>query len=129
MKDINRLHSDIEGSGIPILGVSGSQGSIRIDFKDNVTAQQKLDAQAIIDSFDWSDSAQIVWQNLQDRTFALSNLAHSKPDYKLLRAVVLVVMDEINILRAAVVPSLPALTANQIRTAIQNKINTGAADS
>lgn len=43
---------------------------------------------------------------------------------KLLKAVALVVMDELNILRAAAVPPLTARTAGQIESAIKNKLKT-----
>lgn len=47
---------------------------------------------------------------------------------KLLRALVLIMLDEINILRAAAVPVLPPRTKAQLVTAMTNKINAGSAD-
>lgn len=41
---------------------------------------------------------------------------------RVLKAVALVIMDEINALRQAVIPALPARTAGQIETAIKNKL-------
>lgn len=45
----------------PIDGVSGSQGSIRVDFKPEATASQKSAAQSVVTSFDWSQAAQDAW--------------------------------------------------------------------
>lgn len=45
----------------PIVGVSGSQGNVRIDYAPNATAQQQNDAQAALAAFDWSQAAHDTW--------------------------------------------------------------------
>lgn len=48
----------LQASGIPIHGVSGEGLSARIDFKSAATAQQRIDAIAMRDSFDWTPRRQ-----------------------------------------------------------------------
>jgi hypothetical protein len=45
------------------------------------------------------------------------------------RALVDILLDEINVLRAAVVPALPARTRAQVKTAFGNRISSGSADT
>ena len=47
---------------------------------------------------------------------------------ELQRAVMLTVLDQINILRAGLPTPLSPITVLQVKTAVQNKINSGAAD-
>lgn len=47
---------------------------------------------------------------------------------KLIRAVFLVELDEINLIRSLLVPAQSARTIQQFKTAVQNKITSGAAD-
>ena len=61
---LNRLHTLIEAV-CPIHGVAGDQAGVRIDFRDEATAQQRADAQTVVSSFDWSDAAHQQW--LADR--------------------------------------------------------------
>lgn len=53
----------------PIAGVSGTNtkdsSKIRIDFDPIATDQQKDAAQAVLQSFDWSDAAQAAWEKDQ----------------------------------------------------------------
>lgn len=75
-------------------------------------------------------AAPAVLQRSKDaaRAQAILNYANGPEGMRvLLRAVALVVLDEINILRSAA--SLAPRTAGQIKTAITNKINAGTADS
>lgn len=46
----------------PIDGVSrDAEGAVRIDFREEATAQQRLDALTVSGSFDWSDAAHQQW--------------------------------------------------------------------
>lgn len=149
--DKARLDQAIRAAGIPIDGVSGVQGNIRIDFKPEATAQQRTDAQAIVAAFDWSAGAQTTWDNLQARSRAKELLASAEAYEKLTRAVVLITLDEINNLRSwiasfktevaastnlanlqsrvAALPNMPARTITQLKTAIEAKIDAGTADN
>lgn len=75
------------------------------------------------------DATAVVLDNGPTRNEALTILAAGiTGDAKLMRAILLVILDEINTIR-----TLPALnqtprTITQMRTAIQSKINSGASD-
>lgn len=126
-QDILRLHQAISAVS-PIMGLSvgtwGDVNTVRIDYDSSATNTQKTNAQSTLQSFDWSQSAEDSWLLTQQRTQAVSDL--SSANQKLIRALMLAVLDEINTLRTAA--GLSARTATQVRTAIINKINSGAAD-
>lgn len=64
-----------------------------------------------------------------ERTQAIGELTSgTQPLTKLQRAILLVILDEINVIRGLLVPSQIARTAVQFRNAVQAKINSGAAD-
>lgn len=50
-----RFTQALEAQGIPVHGVSGSDATARIDFKDEATPQQRLAARNAADNFDWTD--------------------------------------------------------------------------
>jgi hypothetical protein len=114
-------------------------------------ASQQAVAQPTIDAFDWSDVAQAAWQNLQNRTTAKATVDTGiDADAKALRAIVAMLLDEVNDLRAwivsfkvetaaatnlanfqtrvATLPGMPARTVAQAKTAILNKIDGGTVD-
>lgn len=63
------------------------------------------------------------------RAQAIDDLnAGAQPATKLQRAVFLVTLDEINVLRSLLVPAQPPRTVTQFKNAVQAKINSGAAD-
>lgn len=75
------------------------------------------------------EAAVIVVDPSLSRNDAVTNLVTGTgADAKLMRAILLVILDEINTIRQ--LPSLAqaSRTVNQLRTAVQNKINSGAAD-
>ena len=123
---ILRLHTLITDAGVPINGVSGDSAGIRIDFNITATPSQITQANSIVSSFDWSDAAHAIWENIQNRTEAKQVLTNTRPQDKIIKALLAVMLDEINILRTAA--SLPARTRAQFVTAIQNKIDSGGVD-
>ena len=50
----------IAAAGIPFDGASGFPQAMRLDFGVAATDQQKIDAQAIVDAWAWSESPQAV---------------------------------------------------------------------
>lgn len=114
-------------------------------------SSQQATAQAAINAFDWSDSAQTAWENLRARTVATAFLGDGDATNKVLRAAADVLRDEVNILRAwlasfktevaaattladlktrvAGLPATPARTLAQLKTAITNRINDGTVDT
>lgn len=150
MNKIARLHRTIVDAGVSIIGVlavvPGDSSTVIV----TPTALQAA-AQPTIDAFDWSDSAQTVFENLQARTSAVSQLGLSDAQFKLVRALVAMVVEENNTLRDqftaqaaaiaaatsladlkarwAALPATPDRTMAQAKNFIQNKINSGAVDS
>ncbi len=55
-------------------------------------------------------------------------LNSSAPQAKIMRAIVLVMLDQVNTCRAGLTTPLPPGTPAQLRTAIQNKLQSGAAN-
>lgn len=141
---LTRLDATIRAGGVAIGGVNVN-GLVS-------PASLQAAAQPIIDAFDDSAAAQLVWQNLQDRTTGSANLggADTSPLYKVMRAEAAVLVDEINVVRewvvsfkaavaastslanmqtrVAALPDLPDRTLAQAKTAIQTKITNGVAD-
>ncbi len=124
---ILRLDQTLRAAGIPIDGVSGAQGSVRIDFQASATAAQRTQADTIVAAFNWSDALDSTWQAQQEKAAATASIDNGALKSgvsleRLARALALVVLDEVNVLRAASVPVLPPRTAAQLVTAIKTKI-------
>lgn len=145
-----RLHETI-AAVCPILGVSGVQGSVRIDFDPSATVQQQTNAQTALTNFDWSQAAEDAWLNLQNRADADTIVQSNGGSLgKALRAEAAVLIDELNNIRqwivafkaqtalatnlanfqtrVAALPDMPDRTLAQAKTAIQNKLNGGTVD-
>lgn len=75
------------------------------------------------------DSTPVVFDQVVPRSEAINLLnLDGSASSKFVRAVLLVILDEVNVIRA-LLPGPPApRTANQLKTAIQNKLNSGVAD-
>jgi len=64
-----------------------------------------------------------------ERAAAITELlSDTSPNAKFIRAVLLVILDEINVIRALLPGPPAARTIAQLKTAVQNKINAGTAD-
>lgn len=109
------------------VGVIGN--SATVTFRSNGTQAQKDAAQAVINAFDWTAPADAAWQLTQDRANAIAIfLADTSPSAKVLRGAILALVDQLNVIRAALPVPLAAITVAQAKTAIQNKINGGTVD-
>jgi hypothetical protein len=98
---------------------AGGQLYTSVTLPDDPPIQEAVDSPAVV----------AAAKNLTDRTQASDRFVSGIDlEAKALRALALIVMDEINILRAAVVPSLPARTLAQLKTAFTNKLTAGTAD-
>lgn len=135
MTDTDRLDISVQAV-CPIHGVSVSRATnpptVRIDFKTEATAPQRSAAQAVVDSFDWSQSAHDAWEGLQARTPASATVDGTDYVGKLIRALASILVDEINILRQQVVGVAqsvwdPASMANGAGVTSPNFTVTGAA--
>lgn len=112
MNGINsaRLVSLIEAAAPVVsikIGIAGQSSSVVITFDPAATVPQRAAAQSIVDGFDWSAPADLVYAAQQAKvqaTAGVDNGALQAGDKieRIARAVVLLILDEINILRAAV---------------------------
>lgn len=161
------LDAAVKSAGLVIVGVSQSttqgvsdathtwhQNGVdwyRVDWVSAPTAPQIADANTVIQTTDLSQSGQATADNLAERNFALTLVSDLKAQNKLLRASLLVMADENNILRQrdvgraadvaaatnfadlktrwAARPALTQRTKAQAMAAITNKLNSGTADN
>jgi hypothetical protein len=141
-------------AGVPVdrCPAAVGPGTVRGDltFVGNPT-QAQLDAcDAVIAAFDWSDAAHAVWLNARSRDAAKSQFDLTDAQGKVLRALVKVLIDEVNLLRqwvaafkvetaaastlanlktrVATLPATPDRTLQQAKTAIAAAIDAGEAD-
>lgn len=128
---LRALQQSFDAAGIPQEGIAIEDYEthvVRVDFLPSATPTQRADAQLLIDNFDWSETAHSNREVLDRRTTSIALLSAQQAEEHLLRAVLLVLIDQINVLRAAVVPPLPALTIDEVRKAVQDTVNAGSAD-
>lgn len=148
-----RIQSTLEAA-CPIDGFSfdeETQSITNILFKVSSTAQQRTNATNAAASFDWSPAAQIAWQTLQDRSALLLSIIPQDLPAKRSRALMLLLLDELNLhalkinaildavdgaaslaaLKTAValIPDYPARTKQQLLTALTSIINAGGVDA
>lgn len=143
IKYVGRLFTDIVINGHAIVSIN-SNGIVS-------PSNLQTAAQPIIDAFDDSDAAQLLFENQQNRTQANALIDFDKTALlKIARAEAAVLVDEINSLRqwlvsfkaqvalatslanlqtrVAALPDMPDRTLAQAKTAIKNKIDGGTVD-
>lgn len=113
---LTRLHQTLAAVA-PIVGVSGVQGNIRIDFAESATQPQRTAAQAALAAFDWSQAAHDAWLVSQARINAKTWALGPELEARALKALALLVLDEINIVRTNPSAVLAARTEQQLLTA------------
>lgn len=123
-----RLYDTLISAGLPIDSLTGSPPNIVIVYKASATNAQKTQGQTILSSFDWSDAAYDTWLSNKNSKFAEDELVDKNPIDKVVRALMLVILDEINLIRSKLSPALAARTAANIKTAMVNKLRDGSAD-
>ena len=112
----------------PIHGVGGeSAGNGSYNATDDATQGETDAADAALAAFDWTDAAHDVWENIDRRKSAKTGMTERSPEDIRRRAMLLVLLDEINLLRTKA--GLPLRTAQQFRQAMRNKITSGDADA
>ena len=120
---IDRLHVAI-AAVCPIVGLSGSQGAIRIDYAQNATQAQREAAVAALAAFDWSQAAHDTWVTTRTRTTAKAWVLGQSMEAKAVRALALVLLDEVNKLRTRAGMTPPSYTEQQLLDAYLAKIDT-----
>lgn len=153
MNALSRLDAAIRSANIPIDGVSGVQGSVRIDFKASATGPQQTQAQGIADTHDWSAAADVTQAAKDAKVLAqdaITNGAAQNADSnrRLIIGLTQMISDEFNThttwnsaltsaiaaatslanlqTRVAAITAIPQRTEAQVRTAIIAKINATA---
>ena len=109
------------------IGVEGDSASVRITFSPSATLSQQLAAQAVVTAFDWSATAGTSYETLQLRAAAKADLVDAAAEFKLVRAVLSVLLDDINVLRAN--DSLSTRTLNEVKVLVSTKIDSGLVDT
>lgn len=120
-------------------------------FATSASAADRATVNALIAGWSWTQTAQDAWSVTDQRSRATALLADPAGQEKLLRAVLLVLLDELNALRewltsfkaataaattladlkvrVAALPAMPDRTAAQARSAVAGKITDGSADT
>lgn len=144
---IQRLDQELRNAGIPIDGVS-YDGSFTVAYQASATSQQIAQGESLKANFDFSQTAEDAWVVSQAESTAKSKYTNTDDLGRLFRAVVSLLIDELNTLRewdmslqaavaastsladlktrVAALSSLPDRTVGQAATAINNKIDGGA---
>ncbi len=144
----DRLYSELQNAAISVDGISGVVSPYNpatvVIFPSNLQAA----AQATINAFDGSQSAQDTWNLIpQDRKDAILLINLANPQARAYRAIAALAIDEINTLREwivsfqaavaaatslanlqtriAALPNLPDRTLAQAKAAFINKVNSG----
>lgn len=125
-------------------------GNVRLTFVPGTSGTAQTAAQSFVTSFDWGEVAKTQRALVRLRAVAANAINLSDADAKLARAIAAVLADELNLhalkinaildavdaatsladlkTRIAAIPDYPQRTLAQIKTAIQNKLTSGAVD-
>jgi hypothetical protein len=126
MNGFVRLHALLLAAGIPIDGVRGTgAGDAAIDYSPAATAQQRTDGDALLASFDWSPALDDTFVAQAAKTEATNSidygaLQRGTAQERLIRALALVVLDEVNALRSNA--GLGTRSTAQLVNAIKTKV-------
>lgn len=71
---LTRLHESV-AAVCPIDGISGSQGSVRVDYRPEATQPQRDAADAAVLAFDWTQAAHDLWLERKAQTSVIRTLA------------------------------------------------------
>ena len=133
LSPVRRLADTLLAAGIPVDGVRSlvrgtpaGPGNVLVDFSTAATPAQRTQAETLVARFDWSEAAHAAWERKQARMRAAAALERDGDAAQLTRAIMLAILAEINLLRAAV--RLPARTAAQLKAAVRNRILNGDVD-
>jgi hypothetical protein len=121
MYEISELDREIRAAGVPLDGVSGARGNVVVTYNASATGALRALGDSIVAGFDWAN-ADLNWQRAAGKGIATS----AEPSGRVVRAVALVLLDEVNALRSQL--GLTPRTVAQVKQAIAAKIDSGAAD-
>lgn len=129
---LERIDKYLREQGIPIDGLSllGSDvREVQIHFRPEASQEHRSRAAEIVTDFDWSEEADTKYKMAVLRTQAQACLVQADVTGILVRAVISVLVDELNSLRAALLPPLSQLELGAVLENAQAIITSGAADS
>lgn len=111
----------------PIDGVSGSSTgpstAIRIDYAVSATAPQRAAAASVLAAFDWAQAAHDAWLTAHARTTAKAWVLGPTMEARAVKALALLVLQEINRVRTQPTTQMPAFTEQQLLDAFLAKID------
>ena len=110
----------------PLDGGALTARGVVLHFAAAATPAQQAAAWAAVDALDWSAEAIAAWHLAQRRACEAGRLTPGCKTDAALRAVVLVLLDEINVLRQRA--GLAPRTVEQVRNALTQKLVSGEAD-
>lgn len=128
----DRLLHTLLAAGIPADKATGGQGNVVVTYQPWATQPQQDAGAAIVAAFDWSKSAHDAWMIEQAKSACVSALSGPSPLGQLVRALVPMIVDELNILRGQIIGVAtaawnPASIANGAGLTSPNVAVTGAA--
>ena len=102
MSALTRLDLAIRAAGVPIDGIAGAQGSVRIDFQPSATAPQIATANGIVAAFNWSAGADLTAIAQEAKAAATASIDSGQLQTgvsleRLVRSLALMVLDEFNL--------------------------------
>ena len=146
-----RLILTLAAAGVPVDTVTGDGPGVVVTYQAWATEAQRAAGAAVVAAFDWSQAAHDLWLRDRRRLAASALLDALGGESALVRAVVLVLVDDVNDLRqwvtsfkaavaaattladlktrVAALANTPDRTAAQARAAVANRITGGGADS
>lgn len=112
--------------GVGLMGGESSAGLI-IRFRDTATKQQRDDAQAVVDAFDWSDDAQETFTTEKTRAATKAAISDSDIQSTKIRAILAALVDHLNVLHAKL--GLTVITLDELIASVGAKVDSGAVDA
>lgn len=103
---LDRLAEQIATAGIPLASITPNAAqptNPTLIFRQEATAQQQTDAETIKTNFDWTQATHDAWLRLKQHPLAQALLDRLTEEGMILRALVAVLIDELNILRGQVI--------------------------
>jgi hypothetical protein len=121
---LGRLSEAITNAGIPLERVEGTINSPILIFQAVATQQQRTQAATIVSNFDFSKEAHLLWLLEKEKIVAAEVINQSDINAKVLRAVVVTLIDEINTLRGWLTSLKAQIAASSSLTDLRNRVNT-----
>lgn len=126
MNHSERLTSTI-AAVCPIHGISGgTPATVRLQYTDAATAEQRAAAEAALAAFDWSTEAQAAWERDKRRAAAIEMLNSKEPAMVALRAFAALVISRLQTVMSGL--GIPVTSLTDLEAAWVDVIASGAVD-